>query len=84
MKFGTETQSKHTPSTRRTHDSNRQGEHMSTDDNNEINLEDWVGELFNRIADASKFEEPFELTLSKECVQELAKAWDNVDWFEIY
>ena len=47
-------------------------------------LETWVVDLLKDIKEASEKGENFDLHLEKEAVQEIASAFDAVDWIEIY
>lgn len=49
-----------------------------------MSLEDWVVDLLKDIKEASDKGENFDLHLENVYVKEIADAYDNVKWIEIY
>lgn len=49
-----------------------------------MNLEEWFSELMDKIKQAGDNNVSFELHLSKTQVQEISKAYDEIEWIEIY
>lgn len=49
----------------------------------DINLEEWVISLLNDIDRAATYGEPYELSLSRQRVQEISVAWDTITNVEL-
>lgn len=50
---------------------------------NDINLEEWVISLLNDIDRAAQYGETYELSLSRQRVQEISVAWDSITNVEL-